>query len=55
MIYYTLKERDGKMAKKLMERHMRRVAEAVGDRVSKCQISFVTCLIKIIGRNVGQV
>lgn len=30
MIYYTLKERDGKTAKKLMERHMRRVAEAVG-------------------------
>lgn len=29
MIYYTLKEKDAKLAKKLMERHLLRVAEAV--------------------------
>ena len=29
MIYYTLKEKDSKLAKRLMERHLLRVAEAV--------------------------
>jgi DNA-binding GntR family transcriptional regulator len=32
MIYYHLKEKDGKAAKELMERHMRRVAEAVDEQ-----------------------
>jgi DNA-binding GntR family transcriptional regulator len=32
MIYYHLKEKDGKAAKELMERHMRRVAESVDEQ-----------------------
>lgn len=32
MIYYHLKEKDGKAAKELMERHMRRVAETVNEQ-----------------------
>lgn len=32
MIYYSLKERDGKLAKKLMERHLTRIADSVSEK-----------------------
>ncbi|WP_223588414.1 GntR family transcriptional regulator [Neobacillus bataviensis] len=32
MIYYYLKEKDSKMSKSLMEKHMRRVAQLVGEK-----------------------
>ncbi len=32
MIYFTLKEKDHKMAKRLMEKHMRRVADIIGQK-----------------------
>jgi GntR family transcriptional regulator, rspAB operon transcriptional repressor len=32
MIYYSLKERDSKLAKKLMERHLTRIADSVSEK-----------------------
>jgi DNA-binding GntR family transcriptional regulator len=35
MIYYSLKERDAKLAKKLMEKHLTRIAESVSEKYQK--------------------
>ncbi|WHY02424.1 GntR family transcriptional regulator [Neobacillus sp. DY30] len=39
MIYYSLKERDAKLAKKLMEKHLTRIAESVSEKYQKMGIA----------------
>ncbi|ETI68805.1 GntR family transcriptional regulator [Neobacillus vireti] len=38
VIYYSLKEKDSKMAKRLMEKHMRRVSQLVGEKYQNIEI-----------------
>jgi GntR family transcriptional regulator, rspAB operon transcriptional repressor len=39
MIYYSLKDRDAKLAKKLMERHLTRIADSVSEKYQNMGIS----------------
>lgn len=41
MIYYYLKEKDSKMAKGLMEKHMRRVAQLVGEKYQDIEVNLL--------------
>ncbi|MFF2449708.1 GntR family transcriptional regulator [Neobacillus sp. NPDC058068] len=38
IIYYSLREKDSKMAKRLMEKHMRRVSQIVGEKYQNIEI-----------------